>query len=503
MLKLFDGLKHLNTIYLKSELKPFQFAEFIFLILVAFFIPISWRIASYVMIGLFVSTILKGVFEEGFKINPLQYNNRIIYIIFIAFWVLYAVSFVYSENSAEARVQIGKKLPFLLFSLFFLCSNLSYLTKDRVKTIMYCLIYGILTLFIINLIWACFDILFNNNDIERLISPYKFFKTNEIIFTKVHRAYLSLMSCLGLTFCFVEIFVSKSKKCRIFNIIVVFIMTLIPFFLTSRAGMLCTIILLLMMWLWVTFIIKKKKTGILIGMTMTATMIAGYFMFPNSIDRITKTFDTVKNNKGDARITINKASMLVIKDNLLFGVGAGDRIDDLIKAYHSYRENKVSMMKPIGDVDIERFEESKQTLLDSIYSKYGNNHNEEVFKYIDSISKIDGLDYSLVKENIVEYQVAKHCINYELNAHNQYSETIITIGILGLLLLFGFFIIPVYLWIKNKNFDIVFFSLLFIIAFNSLFESIFERQMGIMFFVFFYLLLFHADFCQQTTDNGQ
>ena len=55
----------------------------------------------------------------------------------------------------------------------------------------------------------------------------------------------------------------------------------------------------------------------------------------------------------------------------------------------------------------------------------------------------------------------------------------------------------------SENFDVVFFSLLIIIAFNSLFESVFERQMGIMFFVFFYFLLFHGFFCQQSTDNSQ
>ena len=88
-------------------LKPFQLSEYIFLVLFAFFVPMSWRIATYVMIGLFVCTILKGIFEEGFKTNELQYRNKFAYFIFIAFWVIYAISFLYSENTAEARKSLG------------------------------------------------------------------------------------------------------------------------------------------------------------------------------------------------------------------------------------------------------------------------------------------------------------------------------------------------------------------------------------------------------------
>ncbi|MBR6776092.1 MAG: hypothetical protein IKM23_10360, partial [Bacteroidales bacterium] len=108
-----------------------------------------------------------------------------------------------------------------------------------------------------------------------------------------------------------------------------------------------------------------------------------------------------------------------------------------------------------------------------------------------------------IKNELSEYKLISSCIDRELNAHNQFSDTIIAVGVIGLLLLLTFFAYPIYLWIKNKNFDIVFFSLLLIIAFNSLFESVLERQMGIMFFVFFYFLLFHGNFCQQTTDNSQ
>lgn len=484
-----------------KNLKTFQLAEYIFLALFAFFIPMSWRIATYAMIAIFICTIIRIILEDNFRINNLQYKNRIVYFFFIIFWLLYAISFLYSENTTEARFQISKKISFLLFPLFFLFSNLSYLTKDRIRTIMYCFVIGILTLFVINLVWAGYDVLFEGEKIERITSPHKFFKTNDRIFTSMHRAYFSLITCLGLVFCFVELMETRNVKLKIFNTITLIILFFSPFFVYSRAGILCTIIVLFVLWFWLTFILKNKKIGIITCFIFLASLILGYFVFPKTIKRFTDAIENIKNGKGDCRLTIRNANRYVIHENFLFGVGSGDRNDKTLDSYRRYKESISDNMKAVDLDDAKLFELNKQILLDSINSKFENKYNSEVYKYIDSIGDAYGVNYSSLKDNLPEYQIIKHCIKHKLNAHNQFSDTIIAVGLLGLILFLLMLIAPVYLWIKNKSFDIVFFSLLVIIAFNSLFESVLERQMGIMFFTFFYFLLFHGNFCQQTTDN--
>lgn len=484
-----------------KNLKTFQLAEYIFLALFAFFIPMSWRIATYVMIALFVTTILKGIFEEGFKANELQYKNKFAYFIFMAFWIIYAISFLYSENAAEARIQIGKRLPFLLFPLFFMTSNLSYLNKERVKMIMYCFVIGILTLFVINLAWASYDVLFEGEKMSRITSPHKFFKTDDRIFTFMHRAYFSSYACLGLAFCFVEFVKTDNIRSKIFNLLMLIVLFFTPFFVYSRAGILCTITVLFVLWFWLTFILKNKKIGIITCFVFLASLILGYFVFPKTIKRFTDAIENIKNGKGDCRLTIRNANRYVIHENFLFGVGSGDRNDKTLDSYRRYKESISDNMKAVDLDDAKLFELNKQILLDSINSKFENKYNSEVYKYIDSIGDAYGVNYSLLKDNLPEYQIVKHCIKHELNAHNQFSDTIIAVGLLGLILFLLMLITPVYLWIKNKSFDIVFFSMLVIVAFNSLFESVLERQMGIMFFTFFYFLLFHGNFCQQTTDN--
>ncbi len=477
-----------------KNLKRFQRTEYVFLTLIAFFIPISWRLTTYAMIGLSVATILKGIFEDGFKINKLQYNNKTVYFLFITFWIVYAISFLYSENTAEARIQIGRKLSFLLFSLFFLCSDLSYLNRERVKNIIYFFIFGIFTLFAINFFWAFFDLLFNDNEIDRLTSPSKFFKSNEILFPYVHRGYFSMMSCFGLVFCLNELLSSKEKNIKIFNLISAIFLILIPFFITSRAGILCTIMMVFITWIYLTFIQKKIKIGLITGCAAIVILTVGYFSFPKSIERFTKTVDNIKEGKGDCRLTIRNANRHVMYNNYAFGVGTGDRNDETVKSYERYKDSIIAKITNVETPDI---------LLDSIYAKFDNSFTDEVSSYIDSIAEVQNADYSILKKYTPEYQTIKHCIKHELNAHNQFNDTIIAVGILGLIILLSFYIFPIYIWIKNRTFDIIFFSFLLIFVFNSLFESIFERQMGIMFFVFFYFLLFHMNFCQQTTDNSQ
>ena len=355
-------------------LKPFQLSEYILLILYAFVMPFSWRIATYIMIAIFITTILRGVFEEGFKVNKAQYNNKFVYFIFIAFWLIYAISFLYSDNTFEARILIGRKLSFLLFPIFFLCADLSYLTKDRVRIILYFFVFGILTLFFVNLIWAGYDVLIEDKHINRIKLPHRFFKTNtnSFIFTEIHRAYFSLLTSFSLAFCLKELFTSKKIRLIIFNAISAIILIFLPFFLTSRAGILCTFLVLFIIWIWLCFIKKNKKIGIVTGILMIGFMVVGYFAFPKTIDRFTKAINRVKEGKGDIRLTLRNSCRYAIAENFVFGVGVGDRSDETMKAYKKYRDNIISNIKPIANADLENFEKNKKALLDSIDRKYDN-----------------------------------------------------------------------------------------------------------------------------------
>lgn len=75
----------------------------------------------------------------------------------------------------------------------------------------------------------------------------------------------------------------------------------------------------------------------------------------------------------------------------------------------------------------------------------------------------------------------------EYNPHNQYLQTTLEIGFIGLLLLV--FMIVSALWFAWKNKSYVLFILVAGLAFNCLFESMLQRQSGVVFYSFWISLL--------------
>ena len=78
--------------------------------------------------------------------------------------------------------------------------------------------------------------------------------------------------------------------------------------------------------------------------------------------------------------------------------------------------------------------------------------------------------------------------NDELNAHNQFIQSQLALGILGSLILIAVFLIPgIYYFRKRIFLGFIFIS---IFSVNLLFESMLERQLGVGFFAFFLSFIF-------------
>lgn len=91
--------------------------------------------------------------------------------------------------------------------------------------------------------------------------------------------------------------------------------------------------------------------------------------------------------------------------------------------------------------------------------------------------------------NVDEYLHAKlsaygfdQLVADDLNPHNQYLQTMLEIGIVGLLLLLGLIGSCIYFAIKKRSFLLL--LLISGLAFNMLFESMLQRQSGVVFYSF-------------------
>ena len=94
------------------------------------------------------------------------------------------------------------------------------------------------------------------------------------------------------------------------------------------------------------------------------------------------------------------------------------------------------------------------------------------------------------KDELQDYYISNGMQTFakkELNPHSQYLQTAMSIGIVSsLFLIFSLFY---YCWIGLKNGHYALIALVSLFATASLFESILERQWGILFFMFFLSVL--------------
>jgi O-antigen ligase len=95
------------------------------------------------------------------------------------------------------------------------------------------------------------------------------------------------------------------------------------------------------------------------------------------------------------------------------------------------------------------------------------------------------MDEFMEKELIILKQ--KELTKQNFNPHNQFLQTAVEIGFFGLLVFFAILFSSIYFGLKYKNYLLIIISSN--LLFNSLFESMLQRQSGIIFYCFWICLL--------------
>ena len=237
-------------------------------------------------------------------------------------------------------------------------------------------------------------------------------------FYHIHHSYMALYILTGMAFLYVEMkHLCKENWHRIILwILCSLCLLLFLLCVNSRAGLLCLVVLLLFCWIHQTFIRKKYRFAIISLIVLSLMVVVAHFALPDHFRRLSSTIEQVaQGDKTDGRFQIMGNAWTVTKDNVLFGVGAGDRMDVLTPFYIT--------------------EDNPD---DTIY-----------------------------------------------NPHNQFLDTWMTTGILGLLALLAMLFYPMIVaWRKRQLFPLLF---LIMLTLSLLFESILERQMGIVFVAVMYV----------------
>lgn len=237
-----------------------------------------------------------------------------------------------------------------------------------------------------------------------------------------HPSYLSMYFLLAAFMLYEEFRIIQKPIAQLFPVGIVILITSI-ILLSSKINLL--ILLITLAYFFITAFRKsEKKAPIIIGIAFALTSLAGIIYFVPAIsERVTTAINVIKSDtEVDANAIESTSARLLIWESAL----------DLIK------ENPMGV--GVGDVNIE------------LTKQYQKNH----FSAIES---------------------------KQLNAHNQFLQTTVALGYIGLVLLLLVFLVPLRDGILQNNRCLVFFIALFFI--NALVEGVLETQTGILFFAFF------------------
>ncbi len=253
----------------------------------------------------------------------------------------------------------------------------------------------------------------------------------------VHPSYISMYINVCIAWLLLNIYNERYKETRFSRTIVLVVIAFLSFvniLMSSKMGLLTMIIIFVSFLVY--YVIKEKKY--LIGLFGIATIVVLSFsamkLFPEMAGRINRSIDAI------AHPTTNES-------------------------------------------------ESESTAVRFLIWGAANNVIAENF--ILGVGTGDAKDAL-----IVEYEKLgmKGALEHKLNAHNEFYQVFISLGLIGFIFLILSLILPLFFAIKTNNGIYILF--LVIVILNFLPESMLETQAGVMFYAFFNSLL-----CFKTTNN--
>jgi len=248
--------------------------------------------------------------------------------LFLIVFLLYAISFFYSENVSFALKELEQKLSFLIFPIIFF--SLPKFTSTQKKTI--------LNTFVLGSVASCI-ILFINASIQ-------YFETGVFIsyvkYTALlggHPSYLGLYYIFAFFIVVYRIFndekVFDLKKFQHRETILLGVILLILyiniFLIVARMPILVFLGIVTVSTIFYFYNKKKIGVGFLLAIIEFLIIVGSVYITP----RQGKQFSNIKK---DARVKLWQSSIKCIEVAPLFGHGLGDRKDILL---HQYKKDKL------------------------------------------------------------------------------------------------------------------------------------------------------------------
>jgi O-antigen ligase len=298
--------------------------------------------------------VLFRMLESGFQVNLLKESStsvKILFGLFILYYLWQAVGLIYSSDKNMGLSNLFGRISLILFPvvLFVPGEWINNKTKVLVRIfafstflfMLFCFIYAFYqSIHIQNGTWT-FDPKPDKYNWQN------YFYSSELTLSQ-HPTYIAMYVLFSALICFESYFDYKVKFLyRIFWLILGVLLSVSQYYLSSRAGILTSLILMP-----VYFIIKlkqfSKRKFAWVWIILIIIAIVPFVVKNKRVDYLFGRFSQNQvgyERKDDPRIIIWKSSLEVARKNLILGVGIGDVRTQLTQEYLRIGEEQMAKIK--------------------------------------------------------------------------------------------------------------------------------------------------------------
>ncbi|MCE1169300.1 MAG: O-antigen ligase family protein [Sphingobacteriia bacterium] len=412
------------------------------LMLMVFTMPWAPKFTILFTILSFVVVIVSHFF---FKTEPFNKKRVSLFFMLVGFYLLHFIGILYSDDSKSAWFDIEIKMTLLLSPLFFLFANSRLITLITIKRVVGMFVLGLFLMVLWR--WTIIGI----DVIDTGIYDKLFYKS---LAGEQHPTYLSLYLVFAiavLIFNHLPDAVINIKHYLKIRLLILFLFGLFLVMLSSRAALLSSVGLAILIILFDrrNKPVERFSTGCWYG-----SLVAG------SRAQIGR-FKSVNSPYLDVVVALGIPFLLI------------------------------SLMRPVA---VNRFAQienviTNDTTIARAVSEESTVQRMMILKSSLKVIKstwMTGVGTGDIHDALERQFLADHA-NYSAqqnyNPHDQYLQTMIGLGLPGLLLLLIMLYGPL-LYLRERI-NLVYLSFILVFGFNLLFESMLERQAGVLFYALF------------------
>lgn len=412
------------------------YVNFYAALLMVFSMPFIRWLSTYFIALWILTWIIEGNFKSRFLENK---KALPLLVLPAAFYLIHLAGLMLSENMASSRFDLQVKMSFIIFPFIFIMSNKLY--KENYLLILKTFIVSVVLASVLCLIHALFiSVTYDNGQ----------WTFNADVINDGHSTW-ELIKLGGSNFMYTRL--SDFMHPGYFSYYIVFAIALLLFVFLEKTHHLKTrtlIILLIAYLILFNFLLFSR-----IGLVNISLVFLSYFIFKAITGKV-KTYRFMH--------------FVIIIFTLTFIIVAfttNNRIKKALSEIKNFDIEKISVSNPESD-RLPIWYVSSRIIKDNWLWGVGNGDVKDELKSW----------YQKLKLN--------DAYSNSLNAHNQFLETFAGTGILGFIALLLIFFISFYKSLVSQNTILTIFIVISAI-FCSI-ESIFNRQNGTVFFVFFLCL---------------